>query len=92
MPFSRFWHPNVSNLTDNIHHVALQEGGRVKLEQRKSTRICYYIDNFSLPANTKLRLQKERVVPSRLKAEYRLRPIHSYEIEVSSQVIHINIA
>ncbi|XP_068741446.1 uncharacterized protein [Montipora capricornis] len=82
-----FWVKGTKEQREDAKKLILEmvEGGRVKLEQRKSTRICYYIDNLNLPANTKLRLQKERVVPSRVKAEYRLRPIHSYEIEVSSQ-------
>ncbi|XP_068739108.1 uncharacterized protein [Montipora capricornis] len=48
------------------------EGGKGKREQK-----IYYIDDFNLPANTNLRLEKE----DDAQAKYRLRSIQSYELE-----------
>ena len=59
-----------------------QEGGKLKFEQNKSNKICYFIDNFNLPVNAKLRLEKDQGPPSGLQVEHRLRPIHSYGTEV----------
>ena len=56
-----------------IIFLCFQEGGKVKHVQK-----IYFIDDFNLPANTNLRLEKE----DGTQAEYRLKPIHSNELEV----------
>ncbi|XP_068688927.1 uncharacterized protein [Montipora foliosa] len=55
------------------------ESGKVKLEQKNSNRIRCYIDDFNMPANTNLRLEKE----DGAQAKYRLRSIHSYDSKES---------
>ncbi|XP_068739102.1 uncharacterized protein [Montipora capricornis] len=56
------------------------EGGKQKVKQNKSNKICYFIDDFNLPVNTMLRLEKDYGPPP---LEYRLRPFHSYGTEES---------
>ena len=58
--------------------LCFQEGEKVKREQKYSNRIHCYIDDFNMPANTNLRLDKE----DGAQAGYRLRSIQSYELEV----------
>ena len=58
--------------------LCLQEGGKVKRDQKYSNSIHCYIDDFNMPGNTNLRLDKE----DGTQAGYRLRSIQSYELEV----------
>ncbi|XP_068688929.1 uncharacterized protein [Montipora foliosa] len=55
------------------------EGGKLKLEQNKSNKTCFFIDEFNLPVNTMLRLEKDYGTSM----QYRLRPFHSCGTEES---------
>ncbi|XP_068694045.1 uncharacterized protein [Montipora foliosa] len=67
------------------------EGGKLKFEQNKSNKICYFIDNFNLPVNAKLGLEKDYGHPSGLQVEYRLKPIHSHGTEESPSLTNDSI-
>lgn len=86
-------HPNVSAetyppkanrwapLNEYLLDYDRQEGGRIKEEEKEVRRLCYYIDEWNLHADCKLKL--ERVVQDESQEHrYRLKPTKVYEKQV----------